>query len=205
MLRSGITRSPLSSELAPFWTSACRALSSASGSSGANIRGSTAEPSASSSSSSSVPVQQQHAAAAGDSSLRTTIQRFHGDAAGLAPTMTSLQPDASRSAYVESRQRSAAVDSSAAWAGLKVPLEAGLAPHKSPLSKPQARIVQRLVGCLTKQGKKATAQRIVLDALEIIRSELAKTRQQAEQAQGSTAPAADGGRKASSGKKAATA
>ncbi|GAX84168.1 hypothetical protein CEUSTIGMA_g11591.t1 [Chlamydomonas eustigma] len=46
--------------------------------------------------------------------------------------------------------------------------------HTEILRYDDSLVVKNLVGCLTKKGKKAIAERIVLDAMEIIRSEMSK-------------------------------
>jgi Ribosomal protein S7p/S5e len=50
----------------------------------------------------------------------------------------------------------------------------GAAAHAAPLSQDDAAVLNKLVGVLMKDGKKARARRILVDAMHIIKQQLAR-------------------------------
>jgi hypothetical protein len=64
---------------------------------------------------------------------------------------------------------------------------AGGAPPLQPLGEEERRTLSKLVGCLTKEGKRSRAQRVLTDALQVISAQLRKA--SAASAAGATASA----------------
>jgi hypothetical protein len=86
-------------------------------------------------------------------------------------------PLESQSGYQETIHLRPAPSSSLSTYGaheIKVPLALSADAPLHGLNRQERRIMDNIVGCLTKDGKKSVAQKIVLEAMGIVRSELEK-------------------------------